>query len=119
MSQSYESCYPAEQSSTTAFDWSDLELSDTDVDVDSPDFKVSIEEALQYKLPFGKHKGTPLSICLKSASGRSYLRYIQKWDKLQNPAKANIDKVLSELEHRRTSKATQLKRANTKKVRFR
>jgi len=88
------------------FKWSDVELSDTDVDDKSVDYKVTIAEALDYKLPFGKHKGTPLSKCIRDKNKRSYLRYLAKWDELANPAKANIDKVLEEWSARQNQPPT-------------
>jgi hypothetical protein len=39
---------------------------------------VGLEEALEYKLTFGKHIGQSLGELCKDPFGRSYLRYIQK-----------------------------------------
>ena len=48
-----------------------------------------------YKLAFGKNKGVPLSEMIKTARGRSYLRYILKWDDVRPNTSANINSALA------------------------
>ena len=52
---------------------------DTDDDIITP----TAEEAFQFTLTFGKHKGETVAEVMKTKKGRSYLKYVlEKWDAL-------------------------------------
>lgn len=78
-----------------SMDFSQFEQSDgSDVEGESKYKEPTLIEALNYEMPFGKHRGKSLKELLHRKSHRNYLRYIQSWDELENPCKANIDAVM-------------------------
>ena len=48
-----------------------------------------LKEAMEYAMPFGMHKGTPIKILLVSRAGRSYLNWVMTSDARQH-VKENI-----------------------------
>lgn len=47
-----------------------------------------------YKLRFGKHEGSTLSQVIITSAGRGYLRYLLKWDLLNDDTRAAITLAL-------------------------
>lgn len=91
------------------------EIEDSDAGEEYEQEQPTLEEALRYNMPFGKHKGKSLKDLLKKRAHRSYLRYIQQWDELENPCKINIDTVIEAYENTISSKKTVKARSRKKK----
>tara|TARA_R110002153_G_scaffold168648_1_gene321424 strand:+ start:5205 stop:5564 length:360 start_codon:yes stop_codon:yes gene_type:complete len=54
-----------------------------DFDTDDAITTPTAEEAFQFVLTFGKHKGETIATVMKTKKGRSYLKYVlEKWDAL-------------------------------------
>lgn len=102
------------------FHGEDTELSDTDDLVVDGDFKTTLQQAVDYKLPFGQYKGATLGECIKLRDRRRYLRYIAGWEKLRDPAKTCINTVLNEWKnrHNKEPKTQENPKTKIRKVRW-
>lgn len=69
---------------------SDIDISDTE--------ELTYEEAKDWPMPFGKYKGTLLKQMIINGRRRHYLRYLLKWDDLQDGSRAKIQAALTEYE---------------------
>lgn len=82
-------------------------FSDDEPDLDDPNsnfsYIISWREAKDYKLPFGKHKGTVLRDMISSRQRRNYLRYLTKWELIRPSTKSYIEAALKHYEHLNTT----------------
>lgn len=60
------------------------------------DDEVDTDGWADYKMPFGKYKGTHLSVMIQTSKQRSYLRYTLSWEKLRTEPMNMIKRALNE-----------------------
>ena len=70
---------------------------DSDIDISETE-ELSYDEAKDWQMPFGKYKGTLLKQMIINGRRRHYLRYLLKWDDLQDNSRAKIQAGLDEYE---------------------
>jgi hypothetical protein len=73
---------------------SDFEESDSDDNDEKADMTLW-ENAKDFKIPFGKHKGKTLNELVKKKIGRSYLNYLLTWEDLFDTTKTPIETALN------------------------
>ena len=69
---------------------------------------------LEYILPFGKHQGTTTHKLICSKQGRSYIRYLLKWDALRPYARMQLEFAMA---HYDTLKGSQHQKTTARKRR--
>lgn len=71
------------------------------MDFSDPKFEWSDDEEVagdawkEYTLKFGKHTGKTMVSMISSKDTRGYLRYLCKWDKLEQGTRANVEAALA------------------------
>lgn len=87
---------------------SSLQLSDDE------EKEVTWTEAQQFKLRFGKYKGTSLERMVTVPKRRAYLRYLMKWDELRPYTKNNIAAALKYYDDEKRKRAEESKKKSKK-----
>ena len=80
----------------------DVVLSDDEPTINDDDqLHLTLEDALEFKMLFGKYRGVSLGTLVKDRTQREYLRWIAKWDLLRAPTKKPLHMVLTAYDNSR------------------